>query len=98
MVTSFSQFAKVPEVVLEPVALARVLGEFERAWASSTGAELEVELPVAELEVLGDRQLLKQVLVNLVENAALSAEDAGVGEARIRVSGGRGGERGVIVV
>ncbi len=97
MVTSFSQFAKVPEVELEPVALARVLGEFERAYAH-VDAELELELPEPELEVLGDRQLLKQVLVNLVENAALSVHEAGVEQPRVRVHGGREGERAVIVV
>ena len=97
MVTSFSQFAKVPEVALEPVSLARVLGEFERAWAQ-VGAELEVVAPPPELEVLGDRQLLKQVLVNLVENAALSAEEAKVDPAVIRVVGDRDGERATIVV
>jgi two-component system nitrogen regulation sensor histidine kinase NtrY len=86
MVTSFSQFAKVPEVELEPVSLARILSEFERAYSHVDG-ELEVVLG-EDLQVLGDRQLLKQVLVNLVENAALSAREAGIAP-KIRVSGGR---------
>lgn len=97
MVTSFSQFAKVPEVELEPVELARVLAEFERAYGH-LDAELDVELPPDELRVLGDRQLLKQVLVNLVENAALSANEAGVEQARIRVHAERERERAVLVV
>lgn len=100
MVTSFSQFAKVPEVELEPVSLARVLSEFERAYSHVDG-ELEVELPSgpdsAELELLGDRLLLKQVLVNLVENAALSAREAGL-DPVIRVHGQREGDRVVILV
>jgi two-component system, NtrC family, nitrogen regulation sensor histidine kinase NtrY len=96
MVTSFSQFAKVPEVELEPVALARVIAEFERAYAH-LDAELEVELPPDELRVSGDRQLLKQVLVNLVENAALSAREAEI-EPRIRVSAMRDGDRAVLIV
>jgi nitrogen fixation/metabolism regulation signal transduction histidine kinase len=87
MVTSFSQFAKVPEVALEPVALSRVLSEFERV-SAHVDAELEVVLDGEDLQVLGDRQLLKQVLVNLVENAALSAREAGI-DPKIRVSGGR---------
>jgi two-component system nitrogen regulation sensor histidine kinase NtrY len=97
MVTSFSQFAKVPEVELEPVALARVLSEFERAYAH-LDATLEVELPGEDLRVLGDRQLLKQVLVNMVENAALSASEAGVEQPRIRVHAARESERAVLVV
>jgi nitrogen fixation/metabolism regulation signal transduction histidine kinase len=97
MVTSFSQFAKVPEVALEPVALTRVLSEFERAY-THVDAELEIEPPAADLEVLGDRQLLKQVLVNLVENAALSAREAGVEAPVIRVHAAEQGERAVLVV
>ena len=95
MVTSFSQFAKVPEVELEPVALARILSEFERAYAH-VDAELEVVLG-EDAQILGDRQLLKQVLVNLVENAALSAREAGVA-AKIRLSGGREGMMANLVV
>ncbi|KIG12903.1 Nitrogen regulation protein NtrY [Enhygromyxa salina] len=85
MVTSFSQFAKLPEVELEPVALARILVEFERAY-THVDAALEIDLGAEGIEVLGDRQLLKQVLVNLAENAALSAREAGVEQPRIRVS------------
>ncbi|PRQ05799.1 Globin-coupled histidine kinase [Enhygromyxa salina] len=92
MVTSFSQFAKVPEVELEPVDLGRVLGEFERAYAH-VDAALEVEALAEPIEVLGDRQLLKQVLVNLAENAALSAREAGVEEPEIHVSAARVGDR-----
>jgi two-component system nitrogen regulation sensor histidine kinase NtrY len=95
MVTSFSQFAKVPEVALEPVSLERILSEFERAYAH-VDAELEVVLD-ADLEVLGDRQLLKQVLVNLVENAALSAREVGVAP-KIRVSGDQIGHVACLVV
>jgi two-component system nitrogen regulation sensor histidine kinase NtrY len=95
MVTSFSQFAKVPEVALEPVSLERILSEFERAYAH-VDAELEVVLD-EDLQVLGDRQLLKQVLVNLVENAALSAREAGV-TPKIRVSGGHADQMACLVV
>jgi two-component system nitrogen regulation sensor histidine kinase NtrY len=95
MVTSFSQFAKVPEVELEPVSLERILSEFQRAYAH-VDADLEVVL-VEDLQVLGDRQLLKQVLVNLVENAALSAREVGV-TPKIRVSGGRADQMACLVV
>jgi two-component system nitrogen regulation sensor histidine kinase NtrY len=95
MVTSFSQFAKVPEVEIEPVSLERILSEFERAYAH-VDAELQIEL-AEDLQVLGDRQLLKQVLVNLVENAALSAREAGVAP-KIRVSGGRVDDMACLVV
>ncbi|MCA9684638.1 MAG: HAMP domain-containing protein, partial [Myxococcales bacterium] len=91
MVTSFSQFAKVPEVVVEVVEVARILGEFERAYGG-TEPGLEIVEPGegdALLKIHGDRQLLKQVLVNLVENAGLSAREAGVETVEIRVGAGR---------
>jgi signal transduction histidine kinase len=96
MVTSFSQFAKLPEVALEPVPLSRILSEFERAYAH-VDAEIEIEL-TEDVSVLADRQLLRQVLVNLVENAALSAAEAGVDPAKIRVFGGRLDGRACLIV
>jgi two-component system nitrogen regulation sensor histidine kinase NtrY len=101
MVTSFSQFARVPEVQLEPVELDRIVDEFERAYGrlgSSTistdadASEDRLELVPPEqpgLVVLGDRQLLKQVLVNLVENATLSIGEAGISPAHVRIRTGR---------
>jgi two-component system nitrogen regulation sensor histidine kinase NtrY len=76
MVASFSQFAKVPEVRLEPVSVRRVLEEFQRAYGHLTETEedeLVVRPPETDVSIDGDRQLLKQALVNLVENAVLSA-------------------------
>ncbi len=89
MVTSFSRFAKVPEVVLEPVDLSSLLDEFARAYGHLTEREqdtLELVLPSQQTTILGDRQLLKQVLVNLVENAVLSAREAAVGSVHVRLS------------
>jgi nitrogen fixation/metabolism regulation signal transduction histidine kinase len=89
MVTSFSQFAKVPEVRLARVELPRVLEEFERAYGHLTERDDDV-LDVAAVEptlvVEADRQLLKQVLVNLVENAVLSAREAKRSPVRVEVS------------
>jgi two-component system nitrogen regulation sensor histidine kinase NtrY len=99
MVTSFSQFARVPEVRLEPVELDRVVDEFERAYghlsSSASSSQLSDDrlelVPPAQpgLVVFGDRQLLKQVLVNLVENATLSIAEAGISPAHVRISTGR---------
>jgi two-component system nitrogen regulation sensor histidine kinase NtrY len=88
MVGSFSQFSKVPEVQLEEVELGRLLEEFERAYGHLTDQEedrLEVIGPETVVTILADRQLLKQVLVNLVENAVLSAREAGVSPVLVRV-------------
>lgn len=108
MVTSFSQFAKLPEVELEEVELARIFSEFQRAYGrlgedegdESDEGELEVVAPQKgqrgeTLRIRGDRQLLKQVLVNLVENASLSMREHAVAQPRVRLSGGELGERGL---
>jgi two-component system, NtrC family, nitrogen regulation sensor histidine kinase NtrY len=89
MVQSFSQFAKVPEVRTRPEPLARVLGEFQRAYGhlgDDEGGRLDVEVPAAELTIAADRQLLKQALVNLVENAVLSAREVRRGDVHVAVS------------
>ena len=89
MVQTFSRFAKVPEVRREPVPILRVLQEFERAYGHLTEREddvLVIEHPDPSIEVLADRQLLKQALVNLVENAVLSGREAGVEAVRVEVS------------
>ncbi len=88
MVQSFSQFAKVPEVRTRPEPLHRVLDEFQRAYGhlgEDEGGHLEVEVPQGELTIAADRQLLKQVLVNLVENAVLSARELHAGDVQVRV-------------
>ncbi len=88
MVTSFSRFARVPEVQLETVEIARVVAEFNRAYGHLTEREADVlEVPpVPEgLVIRGDRQLLKQCLVNLVENAVLSQRERGPVHVRVSV-------------
>lgn len=101
MVTSFSQFARVPEVQLERVELRRVVEEFVRAYGHLTDRDedaLEFEATDTAVDVDGDRQLLKQVLVNLVENAVLSAKEASVTPIRVRVSVDVQGARARILV
>ncbi len=96
MVTSFSRFAKVPEASLEPVTVRRIFEEFDRAYGHLTEREsdvLEVALPPEEIAVMGDRQLIKQCLVNLVENAVLSGREAGVEAVHVRVRAEVVGER-----
>ncbi len=87
MVGTFSQLAKVPEAQLAKVRLDRILTEFERAYGHLTDHSSD-RLEVSEapaIELFGDRQLLKQCLVNLVENAVLSCHDAGPEPVHVRI-------------
>ncbi|MCX4240731.1 sensor histidine kinase [Paraliomyxa miuraensis] len=88
MVSSFSQFAKVPEVRPKPEPVSRVLREFERAYGhlhDDEGGRLDVEMPRDDVVIAADRQLLKQALVNLVENAVLSAREVAPGQVHVAV-------------
>jgi nitrogen fixation/metabolism regulation signal transduction histidine kinase len=101
MVTSFSRFAKMPEVRLEPVTAERILSEFERGYGHLTEDEedvLDVSDETEGAEIEGDRQLLKQALVNLVENAVLSAREAGREPVRVEVTARREGDTLVVEV
>jgi signal transduction histidine kinase len=88
LVSSFSLFARLPDVRLEPVDANRVLAEFDRAYGHLTERgedRLEVREYPNALEIEADRQLLKNVLVNLVENAVLSARENQVPAIHVRV-------------
>ena len=85
MVMSFSLFAAEPEFRRERVDLVRVVDEFLRAYAhAEVPVTPLVRVPHAYVE--GDRQLLRQVLVNLVENAWNALTDAAVREGEIEIS------------
>ena len=77
MVTSFSLFSTVPEFRAERVDLVRVVEDFVRAYPLEDH-KIEREIDAVEMIVRGDRQLLRQVLVNLVENAIVAMREAGV--------------------
>ncbi len=88
MVATFSRFAKLPEVQPEPERLARILAEFERAYGHLTDRPedtLVVDVPTADVLVRADRALLKQALVNLVENAVGVGRERGSPAVRVHV-------------
>ena len=74
---------------LDLTPLLANLAEVYEVVAEESGQRLELELPDAVLTVQGDRELLVQLVVNLLENAI---HHAGRG-ARIRLAAGREGRR-----
>jgi nitrogen fixation/metabolism regulation signal transduction histidine kinase len=79
LVTSFSQFARLPEPQMGRVPVDELLGEVVALY----GAERLRRAPAGEpacaaaLELWGDREQVHRVLINLINNAAEAQEGAG---------------------
>jgi signal transduction histidine kinase len=88
IVDEFSQFARLPRPVLAPLELSELAQQVMSLYAPHDGLTYVVELEPG-LRVLGDRDQLTQVLVNLVKNAeeAMAAQGGGVVTVRTRSKG-----------
>lgn len=99
IVREFLQYARPAEPSLVPVAPAELLGEvvtFFRPQLGGTGIELELRETATSL-VLADPHQIKQVLINLVQNAIESIVDTGRIDLSARDSGRTDGQRTVIL-
>lgn len=97
MVTSFSLFSTVPEFRAERVDLVRVVEDFVRAYPLED-VEVERDISAEEIIVHGDRQLLRQVLVNLVENAIVAMREVSVSTPRLGIRLTTAGDFAMMVV
>jgi signal transduction histidine kinase len=74
----FSSFATIGQPLLRPEALDRLLAEFCEMFASAwPNLTLSVVAPPGPIMVSADRDLLRQVLVNLCTNSAYATHGAG---------------------
>jgi two-component system nitrogen regulation sensor histidine kinase NtrY len=85
LVGEFSQFARFPTAKLSPVSPNEIVNEalsvFEgRLEGIHIRKDLAPDLPV----IRADSELLRRVLVNLIDNAAESMEDSGVKDLLLR--------------
>jgi PAS domain S-box-containing protein len=75
MVDAFSQYARIPEIRLEPLDLNRLVREV-LALYDSHGRGIELELDEALPRVEGDMARLRQVIHNLLQNAEQAVAEA----------------------
>ncbi|RYZ05988.1 MAG: HAMP domain-containing protein [Myxococcales bacterium] len=113
LVSEFSDFARLPQAHLQDADLVEFLGEQRRQVETPEGqheGERSVirlsaqrphfswRFPSGPAEVAIDRQMLRRVLLNLIQNAADALADAKVEEPRIEVSLTRQGDFFVVDV
>jgi two-component system nitrogen regulation sensor histidine kinase NtrY len=107
LTSDFSSFARLPQVVPEPVDLAEFLAECEASLthlAELGDLALVWEVPDEPIVVMIDRMMMKRVIDNLTRNAAEALSQGAaagtVAEPRIRVSARRvqAGRRGEVEI
>jgi len=70
LVDAFQEYARMPAIDPRPTAIGQVLREVCSLYGGvREGLEVRVELPAEEIKALVDPVLLRQVLVNLLDNA-----------------------------
>jgi two-component system nitrogen regulation sensor histidine kinase NtrY len=86
LLAEFSNFARLPATDPAPTDLNRlatdVVGLYRGVPGIELGTELAPELPLLDL----DREQIKRVIVNLVDNAIAAIREAGPGPRRVCVS------------
>ena len=71
-----TSFARLPQPRLEVHDLAKVAGEFASTFGSAwPNLTLRLEAPPEKIEAAVDREMLRQVLVNLCDNSSLALGD-----------------------
>ena len=70
LVDAFQEYARMPAIDPRPTTIGQVLRELCSLYGGvRDGLEVRVELPAEEIKALVDPVLLRQVLVNLLDNA-----------------------------
>jgi len=75
--STFSQFATMPIETRGVVSLDNILQDIFNLYAEADEAELSIRLPDEDLQVLGDKNQIGRILVNIVKNALQAMEKRG---------------------
>lgn len=75
IVTSFSEFAKMPIPKNEKINLVEVIKEVETLFKSDRRVALELHLHAREVFISADKKLMSRILSNIIINAGQSKKD-----------------------
>jgi two-component system, NtrC family, nitrogen regulation sensor histidine kinase NtrY len=89
IVDEFSQFARLPKAILEPLNLTAMLAQVMSLYKNQPTLTYVFE-GQQQIAVKGDRHQLTQIVVNLIKNAeeALSSQPQGTIRVRLAAAGG----------
>ncbi|HHL52250.1 MAG TPA: HAMP domain-containing histidine kinase [Flammeovirgaceae bacterium] len=73
IVTSFSEFAKMPLPRNERMDLVAVIREVESVFSGDEKIDLQLQLPDSPVYMTGDSKLMNRILANILINAGQSA-------------------------
>lgn len=87
--TEFSAFARMPKRKVKPVAVEALMSEVGRLYEESlTEGELRTVPPDPDVTIAVDREEMRRVLINLLENAVQAAGTDGTIELEARIENG----------
>lgn len=83
IVSSFSEFAKMPIPKNERMDLAITLNELKQHFSSDKIINLQLQLHAAEVFILSDKKLMSRILSNIILNAGQSKKE---GQSKVEVN------------
>jgi two-component system nitrogen regulation sensor histidine kinase NtrY len=86
LVDEFSNFARLPTANPKPDDLNRIVSEAVASYADTEGVAFETDLDPALPSVELDREQMRRVLTNLIDNAVAAIRRGGRERGRIRLS------------
>lgn len=84
--TSFSVFAKMPIPKNEQFDFVKIISQISRLHKADSNISIQLELPASEVIVNGDRQLIGNILSNLVLNAVQAVPNTRKPDLKLKLS------------